>query len=141
MEIRPLLTNTLCAIKEGGWGSAIKKFRASVLINMLTSLRENAQCKGKGRARLIVYQIDSTISLEKVGEDIPEKKTHFILGIVHIISPHLFSHIFTDFVIKCRLLVSKTKLSSPILENFDCETQLICPFDSVSNCKVTPLKW
>ena len=125
--------------KRGGGALQSRSFE-HLCLSMLTSLRENAQCKGKGRARYIVYQIDSTVSLEKVGEDLPEK-TRFILGIDHITSPHLFSHIFTDFVIKCRLLVSKTKLSSPILENFDCETQLICPFDSVSNCKVTPLKW
>ena len=117
--------------KRGGGALQSRSFE-HLCLSMLTSLRENAQCKGKGRARFIVYQIDSTISLEKVGEDLPQKNTFYF---VHI------NWNFTDFVIKCRLLVSKTKLSSPILENFDCETQLICPFDSVSNCKVTPLKW
>ena len=43
-----------------------------------------------------------------------QKKTHFILGIVHITSPHLFSHIFTDFAIKCRPLVFISELDSPI---------------------------
>ena len=126
--------------KRGGGALQSRSFE-HLCLSMLTSLRENAQCKGKGRARFIVYQIDSTISLEKVWEDLPEKK-HILFWALSILPPsNLFSNIFTDFVIKCRLLVSKTKLSSPILENFDCETQLICPFDSVSNCKVTPLKW
>ena len=77
--------------KRGGGALQSRSFE-HLCLSMLTSLRENAQCKGKGRARFIVYQIDSTISLEKVGEDLPQKK-HIILSILIKISPTLSSNV------------------------------------------------